>query len=112
LPDPFGIERTFGSGTQPPVVNTVPVAGAPVQGFAPGTPGAPVYIAPAQEVNRQPSPVGAVVLIGLGVLFLLNSMGWLRFHFFGRMWPLVLIGLGIWLFIRRFGTGEPAPRQE
>ncbi|HET9698209.1 MAG TPA: DUF5668 domain-containing protein [Terriglobales bacterium] len=113
LPDPFGIERTFGSGTHPPtVVNTVPVAGAPVQGFAPGTPAAPVYVQPAQEVNRDPSPVGAVVLIGLGVLFLLNSMGWMRFHFFGRMWPLVLIGLGIWLFIRRFGTGEPTPRQE
>jgi hypothetical protein len=23
------------------------------------------------------------------------------------MWPLVLIALGLWLFVRRFGTGTP-----
>lgn len=110
VPDPFGIERTFGSGTHPvepprsAVAVTAPGAGAPVY---PVQPMVPVYVPPAPEV-RQPSPVGAVVLIGLGVLFLLNTMGWWHFHWIGRMWPVILIALGIWLFIRRFGTGAPA----
>jgi hypothetical protein len=56
--------------------------------------------------------VGAIVLIGLGVLFLLNQFGWWQFHWLGRMWPLILIGLGVWLFIRRFGGGPTSPEQQ
>lgn len=106
VPDPFGIERMFGSGSQPPIATVTPMA-------PPGTPGwqsqpvVPVYVPPPVE-NRQPSPVGAVILIGLGVLFLLNTMGLWHFHWIGRMWPLVLIGLGVWLFIRRSGSAQPA----
>jgi len=110
LPDPFGIERTFGGSTQSPVATVPPVPGA-TPGFAPPgvmpggyTPVQPVYVAPAQE-PQQASPVGAVVLIGLGVIFLLNTMGWWHFHWIGRMWPVVLIGLGLWLFFRRYGSG-------
>ena len=108
VPDPFGIERAFGSGAHP----VEPAGGAPVApAVAPVaggyTPVVPMYVPPAPEV-RQPSPVGAVVLIGLGVLFLLNTMGWWHFHWIGRMWPLVLIALGIWLFVRRFGTAPTA----
>jgi len=111
LPDPFGIERTFGSGTQPPVATVPSVPGAtpgfvPPPGVMPGgyAPVQPVYVAPAQE-PQQASPVGAVILIGLGVIFLLNTMGWWHFHWIGRMWPVVLIALGLWLFFRRFGSG-------
>ncbi len=109
VPDPFGIERAFGSGTHP----VEPVGGAPVASpIVPGAPGyvppiVPMYVPPPAE-PKQPSPVGAVVLIGLGVLFLLNTMGWWHFHWIGRMWPLVLIALGIWLFVRRFGTTPTA----
>jgi hypothetical protein len=39
------------------------------------------------------------VLIVLGVLFLLSNMGW-AWHIH-RWWPVLLIGLGVWLFIRR-----------
>jgi len=112
LPDPFGIERTFGGSTQPPVATVPPVPGT-TPGWQPANPPGvmpggyapvPVYAAPAQE-PQQASPVGAVILIGLGVIFLLNTMGWWHFHWVGRMWPLVLIGLGLWLFFRRFGSG-------
>lgn len=108
-PDPFGIERSFG-GPQPPAAAVTPVVAAvpPGTGYSPGTPVVPVYIAPPPE-PAQPSPVGAVILIGLGVLFLLNTLGWWNFHWIGRMWPLILIALGVWLFIRRFGSGQPAP---
>jgi hypothetical protein len=46
-------------------------------------------------------PVGAVVLIGLGVLFLLHTMGVMEFGF-ERFWPLILIFLGGWLFYRNW----------
>lgn len=110
-PDPFGIERTFGSGTNPPTMPMAPMtATAPPSGsggaYPPIQPIMPVYVPPPPEV-RQPSPVGAVILIGLGVLFLLNTMGWWHFHWVGRMWPVILIGLGLWLFVRRFGSGAP-----
>jgi Domain of unknown function (DUF5668) len=46
-------------------------------------------------------PVGAVVLIGLGVLFLLHTMGIMEYGF-ERFWPLILIFLGGWMFYRHW----------
>ena len=46
-------------------------------------------------------PVGAVVLIGLGVLFLLHAMGIME-NGFERFWPLILIFLGGWMFYRNY----------
>ena len=45
-------------------------------------------------------PVGAAVLIGLGVLFLLNTVFDFSLH---RFWPLILIVLGVWLFAKHWG---------
>jgi hypothetical protein len=45
-------------------------------------------------------PVGAVVLIGLGVLFLLHTMG-MNFGF-DRFWPLLIVFFGGWLFYRNY----------
>lgn len=42
-----------------------------------------------------------VGLIGLGALFLLDNMDVLRFDAIGRLWPLALIAIGVWL-IRGF----------
>ena len=55
-----------------------------------------------QSVDTTKVPAGAVILIALGVLFLLETMG---FHFFdmSRLWPLFLIGIGAWLFAVRWG---------
>ncbi|MGA8763949.1 MAG: DUF5668 domain-containing protein [Candidatus Sulfotelmatobacter sp.] len=46
-------------------------------------------------------PVGAVLLIGLGVLFLLHTMGIMEYGF-ERFWPLILIFLGAWMFYRHW----------
>jgi TM2 domain-containing membrane protein YozV len=47
-------------------------------------------------------PIGAIVLIGLGVLFLLGNFGLLREEWFGKIvWPVGLIALGIWLLLGR-----------
>jgi len=43
------------------------------------------------------------VLIGLGVLFLLDNLGILHWHWMGHLWPLILIAIGVWLFARRTG---------
>jgi hypothetical protein len=47
-------------------------------------------------------PVGAAVLIGLGVLFLLHTAGLFTFSI-DRFWPLILIFLGVWLFAKHWG---------
>ncbi len=57
------------------------------------------------RIETSKIPMGAIVLILLGVLFLLHTMG------FGleldRFWPLILIGLGGWMFARNWGlTGQ------
>jgi TM2 domain-containing membrane protein YozV len=52
---------------------------------------------------RRPEPIGAVVLIALGLLFLLDRINFLSGRVFEFSWPLVLIGLGVWLIVRRVG---------
>jgi hypothetical protein len=47
-------------------------------------------------------PAGAVVLIGLGVLFLLHTAGLFEFGL-DRFWPLILIFLGVWMFAKQWG---------
>jgi len=44
-------------------------------------------------------PVGAVILIGLGILFLLHTLGIMEYGF-ERFWPFILIFLGGWMFYR------------
>jgi TM2 domain-containing membrane protein YozV len=46
-------------------------------------------------------PTGAIVLIGLGVLFLLSNAGLFHWHWIGKLWPLILIALGIRMYMRR-----------
>ena len=64
-----------------------------------------------ERVDFNKVPVGAIVLIGLGVLFLLNTMGLFHAYWVHRLWPLILIGIGVWLFVRRFSPPGGAVRQ-
>jgi cell wall-active antibiotic response 4TMS protein YvqF/B-box zinc finger protein len=50
-------------------------------------------------------PVGSVILIGLGVLFLLHTMKILEFGF-ERFWPLIIVFLGGWMFYRHWERTE------
>ena len=50
------------------------------------------------EQNEHQSVVGPVLLIGLGIIFLLNNLGLLSWHSWGtllRLWPVLLIAWGI-----------------
>lgn len=61
------------------------------------------------KIETSKIPMGAIVLILLGVLFLLHTMG-LGLEL-DRFWPLILIGLGGWMFVRNWGlTGQYAGR--
>jgi hypothetical protein len=53
-------------------------------------------------------PAVAIVLIGLGVLFLLHTMNIWEFGL-DRFWPLILIFLGAWSFTRQWGLGGVHP---
>jgi hypothetical protein len=54
------------------------------------------------KIEASKIPMGAIVLILLGVLFLLHTMGLTDFGL-DRFWPLILIALGGWLFARNWG---------
>src|SRR5271154_6829876 len=42
-------------------------------------------------------PVGAFVLIGIGVLLLMANFGWLQRDWIGKSWPIALVVIGGWL---------------
>jgi hypothetical protein len=101
LPDPFGLERLLtgaGPAQAPPVATAAPVASA--------EPGAPAvqYVTPeaTNGSTRSTIPAGAIVLIVLGSLFLLDNVGLFEFRFVHRLWPLLLIALGGWMFVKRW----------
>src|SRR5712671_5496697 len=55
-----------------------------------------------EKIDTSKVPAGAVVLIGLGVIFLLHTIGIFEFGLH-RFWPLILIFLGVWLFAKHWG---------
>lgn len=75
-PDPLGVYRALGIS---------------------GGTGAPA----AATVVPSKAPIGAIVLIVLGVAFLLRNMDIIHFGSFGRLWPLILIFFGIRMFQKR-----------
>jgi hypothetical protein len=63
---------------------------------------------PGDRVDASKVPVGAIVLIGLGVIFLLHTLNVWDFSAH-RVWPLVLIGIGGFLLFRRLGLIGSVP---
>jgi len=55
-----------------------------------------------EKVDTSKIPIFAIVLIGLGVLFLLETLGVFTYSV-GNLWPIFLILLGVWIFARREG---------
>ena len=85
--------------------------------YTPGAPGVPPPPFPpnAMMTGRSDIPTGAIVLISLGVLFLLGSLGIFHDDWISRSWPLFIVAIGVWLFIRRTRearfTAPPPPAQ-
>jgi hypothetical protein len=89
---------------QPPVYTSS--YAVPPPGTA-GAPGMPPYSDPLAIEPRHRHPFGAVVLIVIGLLLLLHTLGIFEDEWIGRAWPLILIGIGAWLLYRR--TREVPP---
>ncbi len=125
-PDPLGINNLFSSGPPPPPRASgfaAPGYGSTVAAnaagnAAPGTvnPGTMPFVAPVEPVaplepvpvddTRSRVPVGAFILIGLGVLFLLGEMDMLRMDWIWRFWPLILIAIGVRVLMQRQQRGR------
>lgn len=63
-----------------------------------GAPGAAPTAFGEVEARR---PIGAIILVALGILLLLENFGLLKWGWFARAWPVGLIVLGVWLLISR-----------
>jgi len=74
---------------------------APPGYTGPGIPPIPPVppVPPAHWRRRE--PIGAVILIALGLLFLVGQLDWLSGRLFQLGWPVLLIALGVWLIVRR-----------
>ena len=130
VPDPFGLnevgnwlnlgQRPQNPG-QPGVGQTAagPAAGANQPPYAGQVqnpfqaPPAPGFVDPNAQLPvywRRKEPVGAIVLIGLGLLFLLAQLDIFHGRLLEFTWPLFLIGLGVWLIVRRLGESQGGPK--
>ncbi len=97
-PDPLGLDKMLGlQESQPPVAGPAVVNSAVYPPVAP----LPLQVEPPPP-PRDNSPIGAIVLIALGVTFLLDNLGIFRMH---NLWPLFLIGIGLWIAYKR--TSHP-----
>jgi hypothetical protein len=98
-PDPLGLDKMFGIQESQVHSSGIPPLGSaaaypPISPQPQPTP--PLQVEPPPPQDN--TPIGAIVLIGLGVLFLLQNLGVLRMH---HLWPLFLIGIGLWLAYKR-----------
>lgn len=50
--------------------------------------------------SKKPSPAGGVVLIAVGVVLLLNTLGYWRLGDLVRFWPVLLVALGAYMLYR------------
>ena len=99
LPDPFGIERAFPSGTHRPALAATGTAGVPSGSVS-------SVIATESPKPTKNVPTGAIILIALGVLFMLHTVGVFEYNI-GRFWSLILVFWGGWLLAKRWGVFGP-----
>jgi TM2 domain-containing membrane protein YozV len=91
-PDPLGIDKLFGvQESQPQPQPGATAAAATATDASPGT-------AQPHSDPLSAAPIGAIVLIALGGLFMLRNYYYFDMH---RLWPLFFIGLGLWIAYKR-----------
>jgi Domain of unknown function (DUF5668) len=89
---------TSSYGVPPPPPPPVSGSSAYSSGaYSSGAYGAPGPIEPAEHKH----PVGAVVLIIIGIVLLLQTLGVFEGEWISRAWPVAIIGVGAWLLYRR-----------
>ncbi|NYF77909.1 B-box zinc finger protein [Granulicella arctica] len=111
VPPPADTPFTAPFTTPPPYTPPPTGWGAPTDTYSsyavPPTPPIPPfsdpYVAtdPAFSAHQNRFPTGAIWLIGLGVLFFFGSSGLFRGFPIHRVIPFLLIGFGVWIFVRK-----------
>ena len=107
-PDPFGLGKLFGGAQSPPAAAAAPASPSGSASASSSAPSGMPAITPVQggvRVGDTHVPTGAIVLIGLGVIFLLDNLGIFHWHWIGRLWPLILIALGLRIVFRNQWAG-------
>lgn len=56
------------------------------------------------------APVGPILLIAIGLLYLLNSLELINFHQIGRYWPVILIIVGVYMLYSRMSGPRDSQR--
>jgi TM2 domain-containing membrane protein YozV len=96
----------------PPAGGAVPPG--PMDPNAPNAPPPPIPPDPSAYwkpfFGGRGAPIGAVVLIALGTLFLLGQLDIFHGRLLEFSWPVFLIGLGVWLVVRRLGESQGGPK--
>jgi hypothetical protein len=120
--NPTGFGTGQGPGTAPGAggYQQVPYTQYPyTQGQAAYTPPPPGFVDPAVPPTppvppmfwKRKEPIGALILIGFGLLLLLNQLGYLAERVIHILWPLIFIAIGVWMVIRRIGDTPQVPPQ-
>jgi TM2 domain-containing membrane protein YozV len=87
-----------------------PGSGQPGYGYVPGQPyppPMPPFPPAGVSMGGRDVPTAAIILIGLGILFLFGSLGLLQHDWIAHGWPLLIVGLGIWIIFRRTHNVPP-----
>ena len=114
-PSQSGYQAPYATPYQAPQANPyqappyTPVAGFTDPGAPPIPPVPPVPPVPPLSWRRK-EPIGAVILVGFGLILLLNQMGYFAERFVHFLWPLIFIGIGAWLIVRRLGDSKGGPQ--
>ncbi len=101
------------AGAGPRADAYAPEAGAAHSGAAAAAPFPPTAYPPGAPAPYAPyvgrsEPIGAIVLIGVGVLFLLSTLGVFRLDWIGRGWPVLIILVGAGLLFSRVRANRRA----
>lgn len=80
------------------------VGAQPAQPESPATPSASIPFQDRHRGDRPHIPTGAIVLVILGVAILFDNLGIFSMRWIDHGWPILLIGLGVFLIIRHRQT--------
>jgi predicted membrane protein len=64
-----------------------------------------VGIARVFESHDLHGTIGGVIIAGIGLIFMANSLGYLPWYLWSRLWPVLLIGGGLLMILRGFSWG-------